>query len=72
MLLVMVIFTSAMAVSLFLNAYYQLPYTKEIGFLCVVASLVILIILVVKVRKMFKGDLTGYGASQEKTWKSYR
>jgi hypothetical protein len=72
MLLLMVIFTSAMAISLFLDGYYHVPYTKNIGFLCVLASLAVLIILVIKVRKMFKGDLTGYGGTPEKTWRSYK
>jgi hypothetical protein len=68
----MVIFTAAMVISLFLDAYYHFPYTKEIGFACVLASLGVLVVLVIKVRKMFKGDLTGYGGHTEKTWKSYR
>ena len=72
MLLLMVIFTSAMAVSLFLDAYYHLPNARELGFGFVLASLAILIILVIKVRKMFKGDMSGYGGSVEKTWRSYR
>jgi FtsH-binding integral membrane protein len=72
MLLIMVIFTAAMVVSLFLDAYYHVPHTKEIGFVCILASLAVLVVLVIKVRKMFKGDLTGYGGPTEKTWRSYR
>jgi hypothetical protein len=72
MLLLMVIFTAAMAVSLFLDGYYHVPYAKDIGFLCVLASLSVLIILVIKVRKMFKGDLSGFGGTPEKTWRSYK
>ena len=72
MLLIMVIFSSVMAVSLFLDGYYHVPYTKEIGFICVIVSLAVLIVLVIKVRKLFKGDLSGFGGSSEKTWKSYR
>lgn len=72
MLLLMVIFTAAMVVSLFLDAYYHVPYTKETGFGFVLASLGVLVILVIKVRKMFKGDMTGFGGSSEKTWRSYK
>jgi hypothetical protein len=68
----MVIFTAAMVVSLFLDAYYHVPHTKEIAFACILGSLAVLVILVIKVRKMFKGDLTGYGGPAEKTWRSYR
>ena len=68
----MVIFSAAMAVSLFLDAYYHVPHTKEIGFICVLASLGVLIVLVIKVRKMFKGDLTGFSGNSEKTWRSYK
>ena len=72
MLLLMVIFTAAMAVCLFLDGYYHIPYTKNIGFGFVLASLAVLIILVIKVRKMFKGDLSGFGGAPEKTWRSYK
>ena len=72
MLLLIVLFSSAMAISLFLDAYYRVPYTKEIGFTCIIGSLALLIVLVIKVRKMFKGDLSGYGGIGEKTWRSYR
>jgi hypothetical protein len=72
MLLLMVIFTSAMAVCLFLDGYYHVQYAKELGFGFVLASLAVLIILVIKVRKMFKGDLSGFGGTPEKTWRSYK
>ena len=66
MLLVLVMFSASMAISLFLHAYYRVPYTNEIGFACVVASLGVSMIIVFKLRKMFKGDLTGFGGSMEK------
>jgi len=72
MLLLMVIFASTMAISLFLDGYYHVKYAKEVGFVCVLASLSVLIVLVIKVRKLFKGDLTGYGDQSEKTWRSYK
>ena len=72
LLLMMVIFSAAMVVSLFLDAYYHIAYAKEVGFVCVLASLAVLVVLVIKVRKMFKGDLSGYGGSTEKTWRSYK
>lgn len=72
MLLLMVVFTSAMAVCLFLDGYYHVPYAKDMGFGFVLASLAVLIILVINVRKMFKGDLSGFGGAPEKTWRSYR
>lgn len=72
MLLIMVMFSASMAISLFLDAYYRVPYTKELGFACVIGSLGVLIILVIKLRRMFKGDLTGFGGAMEKTWRSYR
>jgi len=72
MLLIVVMFSASMAISLFLDAYYRVPYTKEIGFACVAASLGVLMVLVFKLRKMFKGDLTGFGGPMEKTWRSYR
>ena len=68
----MVKFSASMAISLFLDAYYRVPYTKEIGFACVVSSLGILMILVFKLRMMFKGYLTGFGGPMEKTCRSYR
>jgi hypothetical protein len=67
----MVMFSAGMAISLFLDAYYHVPYAKEIGFTCVVASLGVLIILVFKLRKLFKGDMSGLSGPQEKTWRSY-
>jgi hypothetical protein len=67
----MVMFSAGMAVSLFLDAYYHVPYTKELGFACVVASLGVLIILVFKLRKLFKGDMSGLTGPAEKTWRSY-
>ena len=67
---VMAIFTVAMVVNIMLDVFFNVPYTKYIGFGCIIVAMAVLLILVVKMRRFFSGDLSG-SPGFEKTWTSY-